>query len=80
MNWYYALLDYNNNISVTLPNKRFGCFVNSDGLISGLTGATRIWNGSPPLWCIEIIEVKSLNKWSEVLDKEKKIIWKRNIN
>ena len=80
MNWYYALLDKNNDVKVTLPNSKFGCTVKSDGFITGLSGAGNIWNGYPPSWCVKIVEVKSPNKWSEVSDSEKRTIWKRNMN
>lgn len=75
MNHYFALLDASGKPKVTLPWS--GVAVAEDGTISGVTGAAAMWNGIPPVWCWEIVEVKSEHPWKEARTSEKNCVWCR---
>ena len=78
INWYIALLNDSGQPRVTLPNREWGTKVASDGSIYGILGAAEIWNGPPPPWCVEIVEVRSPHGWPEVAPEEKTTLWKRS--
>ena len=77
MNHYFAMLNKEGKCIVTLPAPHRGTTVSEDGVVGGQTGAMDIWNGNPPLWCFEIIEIKSPEPWIKVPDNHKTAIWKR---
>jgi hypothetical protein len=78
MNRYIALVEKGGACRVTLPAGIWGTRVDDDGVISGLTGAASMWNGSPPPWCYSIVEVRSPKRWDKVTDDEKTVIWRRS--
>jgi hypothetical protein len=57
---------------VTLP---VGCFNKERGEFEGLTGAVSIWNGPPPLWCVQVLEVKCPDSWIHVDKEHYQVLW-----
>lgn len=77
MNHYFALVDAAGKVITTLPAPQHGTRVAEDGTISGLTGAMAVWNGPPPVWCWEIVEVKSEHGWDDAPSADKAQVWKK---
>jgi len=59
---------------VTLP---VGCFDTEKGKFFGLTGAVSMWNGVPPPWCKQVVEVKCASGWIHVREEHYKVLWER---
>ena len=77
MNHYFALLDAAGRSVATLPAPHHGTRVDEDGTISGQTGAMAVWNGPPPVWCWQIVEVRSEHAWESVPESEKTVVWSK---
>lgn len=62
---------------VTLP---VGCFEPDAGEFVRLEGALSMWNGPPPPWCQQVVQVyqnKTSGGWIHVQDDELTILWER---
>lgn len=63
---------------VTLP---LGCFHTEANEFRGLIGALSIWNGPPPPWCKQVVQVYQttcFGGWIHVKDKELMILWEKS--
>jgi hypothetical protein len=60
---------------VTLP---VGCFNKEKGEFEGLTGAVSLWNGVPPPWCVQVIEVKCPSGWIHIDEEHYQVLWERS--
>jgi len=76
VNHYIALLDRKMEVIVSLPPK--DVFI-INGVIGGLTGASLIWNGAPPIWCSRIVEIRSEKPYKDIPEEDKKVLWRRRI-
>ena len=61
-------------MKVTLP---VGHFHSKSAEFFGMTGALSLWNGPPPPWCQQVVEVKSPHGWAHVGDDEVVSLWTR---
>lgn len=62
---------------VTLP---LGCFHTEAQEFRGLVGALSIWNGKPPPWCKQVVQVYQTGDfggWVHVKDDELMVLWDR---
>jgi hypothetical protein len=60
---------------VTLPVK---CFDKEKGEFVGSEGATSLWNGPPPPWCLQVVEVKSTHSFACSMEDEVTVLWRRH--
>ena len=54
-----------------------GCWNAEKGEFEGLRGAVSMWNGPPPPWCVQVIEVKCPDGWIHVGEEHYKVLWER---
>lgn len=87
-NYYIALLDTPTEKGeyrprgpkprVTLPYGRFDVEKKE---FEGLTGAVSMWNGPPPPWCKQVVQVyqsKTTGGWIHLKDEEVTELWRRS--
>jgi hypothetical protein len=76
INHYFALLNAEGECRVTLSAPQWGTSIAEDGTITA--PRDRCWEGPPPPWCHQIVEVRSPEPWYKVPSDHKTIIWRRD--
>ena len=71
-NHYFALMSAEGEAVVTLPAPHQGTSIAPNGFI---TCRAAFWEGMPPPWCVQIVEVLSEHGWADAKDEEKTIHW-----